>query len=67
MKPIHIYVAAGLIVLGVFVAPFVQSKYEEVYPPGRLGEIYDKCEREMLTFDRWNEGARALCLVVNAR
>lgn len=64
---VHQYTAAGMIALSVLISPFSYDALREVYPLGELSFIYDTCEEEDKSFNRWDEGERALCLLMSGQ
>lgn len=63
VKPIHIALGVGAIILSVIALPMISSAYNTAYPPvGSMARsMIDKCAEES-NFSRWSKSDVEICL-----
>ena len=63
IKPIHLAIAAGAIIIAIIALPMINSAYNTAYPP--VGSVQrsmiDKCAEED-SFSRWSKSDVEMCL-----
>ena len=65
IKPVHLAIAVGAIIVAIIALPMISSAYETAYPP--IGfvrrSMIDKCAEEP-SFSRWVKNDVEMCLAV---